>query len=555
MTSRNSPAFILALVVALSGATAGARADTRPSADPLEALLAGEFSLQAGRTGEAAERYVAAARRIDDIALAERATQVALFAERVDLADAALARWTALDPGSAGALAARATLALRAGQAGRAQDALASLLAQPGEDGWRRALQALVAAGPGDTVPAVMEGLLAAGALPEDLQAWMAFGGIAQRLGRPELAQRVVEGAVARFPDDLRALLLKASLLRQTGDPAGARAAIERVLAGARDDRALRLGAASELDRLGDPAAAAAALAQGAQDDHLYAVRAGFLSQAKDSVGLEALYGEIRAAGTERPDPSRRLLLGQIAEYLERPKEALRWYRSVPAGPERAQARLRIAVVLESTGDLDAAVRQLRELQVSEDEDGELVRDSYLAEAELHGRHGADGEALAAYGRGLAIFEDDPRLLYGRALLHERRDDLGAAEADLRRILEFDPGNTEALNALGYTLADRTDRHQEALELIERAYTANPDNPAVIDSLGWVLYRMGRLDEALGHLRRAFAMFQDAEVAAHLGEVLWVRGEHDAARAVWEQGRALDPDNRALKRALERFKP
>lgn len=549
---------LLSLLAASLLASLAASAQPPAKADSggaLEGVLAGEFALQAGRLSEAAERYLGAATATGDAAVAERATQVALFANRTELAAAALERWLALDPQSQGALAAHATLALRQGHADQAFEALRRLYHHPGDDGWRRAMQALIAAGAADTTHGVMTRLLEADALPDELQAWLSFGGLAQRLGHRELSLRVVERVVARFPDEPRAWLLKAGQLRQAGDDEGARAAIERILQHAGEDTALRLAAAGEFDRLGDPRAAAEALARGPQDDESYGARAAYLSRAGDKDGLAALYAEIQAAGAERPDPLRRLLLGQLAEHLERPDEALRWYRGVPAGPARGQARLRIALVLESAGDIDGAVRQLRELQVSEDEDGELVRDSYLLEAELHTRRGEHREALAAYGRGLAIFEDDPRLLYGRALTHERLDDIAAAEADLRAILEFDPDNTETLNALGYTLADRTDRHEEALGYIERAYAADPDNPAIVDSLGWVLYRLGRVEEALRHLRRAFEMMQDAEIAAHLGEVLWVTGEREAARAIWEQGRALDPDNRALRETLERFVP
>jgi tetratricopeptide (TPR) repeat protein len=159
---------------------------------------------------------------------------------------------------------------------------------------------------------------------------------------------------------------------------------------------------------------------------------------------------------------------------------------------------------------------------------------------------------LDAYARGLAAYPDEPELLYARGLMWERRDDIARAEADLRRILVADPENIAALNALGYTLADRTDRFDEALQLIDRARVADPDNPAIIDSHGWVLYRLGRNDEALAELRRAFAMQKDAEIGAHLGEVLWVTGSKDEARKYFEEARKLDPDNRSLKRALEK---
>ena len=146
---------------------------------------------------------------------------------------------------------------------------------------------------------------------------------------------------------------------------------------------------------------------------------------------------------------------------------------------------------------------------------------------------------------------DDNALLYARGLAWERRDRIDRAEADLRKILVTDAENVAALNALGYTLADRTTRYQEALELIDRARVAEPDEAAIIDSYGWVLYRLGRNAEALVELRRAFTLQKDPEIAAHIAEVLWVIGKQDEARKFFEEARKLDPDNRSLQRALE----
>ena len=162
-----------------------------------------------------------------------------------------------------------------------------------------------------------------------------------------------------------------------------------------------------------------------------------------------------------------------------------------------------------------------------------------------------DGTAeLDAFARGLAAFADDPALLYARGLAWERRDDIPRAEADFRRILVSEPENVATLNALGYTLADRTTRYREALELIDRARVAEPDNPAIIDSYGWVLYRLGRSQEALVQLRRAYSMQKDPEIASHLAEVLWAGGERDEARRLFREALELDPDNRSLQRAL-----
>src|SRR5690606_30462627 len=218
------------------------------------------------------------------------------------------------------------------------------------------------------------------------------------------------------------------------------------------------------------------------------ALRASLLAEADDKEALAGLY-EGLAKGAEVPNPARRLLLGQVAEFLERPAEALDWYRSVPGGEQRSTARLRATKVLHDLDRKADAYAALAELQQDAAADARLRRDAYLMEAELRREDGDAAAELDALARGLAAFPDESALLYSRALLWERRDDIPRAEADLRRILVAEPDNTAALNALGYTLADRTDRYEEALELIERARMAEPTNAAIIDSYGWVLHR------------------------------------------------------------------
>jgi tetratricopeptide (TPR) repeat protein len=133
----------------------------------------------------------------------------------------------------------------------------------------------------------------------------------------------------------------------------------------------------------------------------------------------------------------------------------------------------------------------------------------------------------------------------------ERQDQVDKAEADLRRVLVIAPDNVAALNALGYTLADRTQRYREALELIDRARVADPGNAAIIDSYGWVLFKLGKAREALDYLRRAYALQKDPDIASHLGQVLWVLKQKDEARKYFDEARKLDPGNRSLQRALQ----
>lgn len=570
------------------------------SADALEASMAGEFALQAGQLDDAARWYLEAARKANgDDGLAARATRIALLTNDETLADDALALWRQRAPRSLPMHAAEATLALRRDEAGQARRILIALMRRPGvvtddsdvdsadadatdrhdasepgsgednraegslvesnlaEDdqvtpGWRYVLGVLGSGSKNPTLAAQLLGeIVDADVIPDQLQAWLMFGGLAQRLDQPELAERIVAKVVERFPDEPRVALLRVSQLREAGKKDEALAVLAKLEKVAQEQQDLRLAIASQYHALDEPAAAAAILAQGPQDDYSYRMRAALLAEAEDQTSLLELYRELER-GSAKPDPQRRLLLGQVAEFLERFDDALRWYRSVPGGPQRWQARLRSANVLHELDRDTEAYAQLHALQNDAQASEDARRDAYLLEAELRHENGDAAGEIDTFARGLAAYPNDAALLYSRALAWERRDDIARAEADFRKILVAEPDNVAALNALGYTLADRTTRYKEALELIDRARVAEPDNAAIIDSHGWVLYRLGRLDEALVELRRAFSLQEDAEIAAHLAEVLWVLDKRDEARKYFEKAREIDPDNRALKRALDK---
>jgi tetratricopeptide (TPR) repeat protein len=245
--------------------------------------------------------------------------------------------------------------------------------------------------------------------------------------------------------------------------------------------------------------------------------------------------------------------LGQLAETRAEHEQALDWYSRVePDAQHWLEVQLRMARLEGRLGRLAEARARLQDLRARDP--GTALR-LFLEEGAILTEAGQHAEALALYTRVLQVHPDNDDLLYARALAAERLDRLDIAEADLLSILERNPEDARTLNALGYTLADRTDRYQEALGYIERAVALEPDDPAMIDSLGWVHFRLGNLELARQHLRRAYALERDGEIAAHLGEVLWVLGEHEAARRVWEEARALDPDNPVLRSTLERLQP
>ncbi len=520
--------------------------------DPLEAVMAGEYALQAGQLDEASGWYLQAARGADDAGLAERATRIALLSNNDKQAAEALALWRQRAPRSLAMRSAEATLAIRRDDARAARRELGRLISDPDEMGWRYALTALGSGGRDPDLSAKLLGeLVADNAIPADLQAWLAFAGLAQQLDKPDLSRRIVGQVVERFPQEPRVALLHAAQLRRAGDQAGARRVLADVPAQALDAPDIRLAAAAEYEALGDTRAAADTLARGPQDDQSYALRASLLAKAEDTGALTALYDELRKEADD-PVPGRRLLLGQLAEFLKRPQEALDWYRSVAGGPARSEARLRAANTLFELDRKPQAFEELRQLQGDAAANDDARRDAYLLEADLRHKHGDDEGELEVFARGLAAYPDDLEILYSRGLSWERRDRIDRAEADFRKILVVDPENTATLNALGYTLADRTQRYREALELIDRARVAEPDNAAIIDSYGWVLYRLGRLREALIELRRAYTLQKDPEIAAHVGEVLWVMGQKEEARRYFDEARKLDPENRSLQRALEK---
>ncbi len=547
--------FLLLSAIAAVAAPAAAKAPS-PAQDVMTPVLAGEFALQAGQLADASRWYLQAANDSPgDAGLAERATRIAMLANDSAAAAQALALWRQRAPESLAMRSAEASLALRNGNLRQARSLLVALLRDKDPRGWRFALIALVSGNRDPEVAAkALDQLLDANAIPDQLEAWQEFGRLALRLDQPKLAERIVDQLVKRFPQEPRVALLHATQLQQAGKTEQARALLQGVEPKVSGDPELRTALAYAYDAIGDTAAAARVLALGPQTTQNYGLRASMLAKLQDNAALTTLYDELRK-GADRPDPERRLLLGKIAEFLKRNQEAVDWYRGVPGGPLRSEARLRAAGALYALGQKDAAFAEARALQDDAEADDAARRDAYVLEAELRQRSGDDAGELQVFERGLAAYPDDNALLYARGLSWERRDRIDRAEADLRKILVTDPENVAALNALGYTLADRTKRYREALQLIDRARTADPDNAAIIDSYGWVLYRLGKTQEALVQLRRAWSLVKDPEIAAHIGQVLWEQGKHEEANKYFDEARKLDPDNRALRRALDKVAP
>ncbi|MEQ6918405.1 tetratricopeptide repeat protein [Halomonas aquatica] len=551
--SRPTPLAPLALVLLLAGCQslpgADAPEDPMAGAPPvtrgldaagLSGLLQAELSGQRGDYVLATRGFLDAAQRYDSIALAERATLAARFSEDPELLEEAAGRWQDMAPGSDAPSRLRASLAIQRGD-------------------WNAALAHRLAAieqGAVQELTGLVEGALEAGANPVPL-----LTRLREHLARPganrastrhdaELATALLEAAagqpaaaeqrlarLAREAPELPELWqIRARLALEADTPEAARSAARRGLeVSPGDPRLMLLLARAELN-LGSIDAAEKAfndlLEEHGDDPPLRLGLARLFLEQEHLAPARRLL--LPLVGNDEAPPMAFLLLGAIAEEEGEDDNALLYYRQVPEGEQFLTARLNAARMLtEDDRLLDARTFLRLERLRHEAYESELAS----LEVELLDEAGLEAQADSLLDSELSRRPDDERLRYQRAMRAFSDDDLEAMEADLRHIIEHDPGNANALNALGYTLADADleGRLDEARELIERAYSLDPDNPAILDSLGWVRYRQGDSASALPWLERAWSAMPDQEVAAHLIEVLWALGEEERARALLEE--------------------
>lgn len=242
--------------------------------------------------------------------------------------------------------------------------------------------------------------------------------------------------------------------------------------------------------------------------------------------------------------------LGSLAEKDNDIPMAIREYKQVGSGYEFLPAQARVGSMMIDQGRLKEA-RQYLERKRADNPD--RYQQLIMVEAQLLSERGFEKEVFSLLDNALLADAENVDLLYFRAMTGERFDNLAILERDLKTIIKLEPGNADALNALGYSLTDQTDRHEEALVLIEKALAIKPNEPAFIDSIGWVMYRLENFDEAISYLRQALALFPNDEVAAHLGEALWAAGEKHEAGQIWKKALELTPDSEILKQVMGRF--
>lgn len=521
------------------------------SSQVLYQYLLAEIAGQRGEFGLSAKAYLDLAAQTRDPRLARRATEIALYAKQTEVALEAASLWLELEPGSAQARQSVAALLVNSDDLAAAKPHLERLLQAEGGHGFLQLNNLLARHQDKKAVLELVREL--ATPYPESAEAQFALAQAAANADRMDLAIPAGREALKLRPDWGLAAVSYSQLLARSGDSEGALRLLEDFLKTNKQAAEVRLHYARALvaeKRYGAARAEFDKLMRDFPDNADVALAVGLLSlQLKDYGAAEAQLKKTLELGHREPDTVR-IYLGQASEERKDYEEAKKWYASVSRGKQFLEAHIRYAGVLAKEGKLSEARQHVAALPAQNPQERiQLIQ----AEAQLLRESTAFEEAFAFLSRALERIPNQPDLLYDRAMAAEKLDRLDVLEDDLRKLIQLKPDNAHAYNALGFTFADRNQRLDEAQQLIERALKLAPEDPFILDSMGWVKYRRGDLKESLSYLRRAYSERPDPEIAAHLSEVLWTAGSRQEAEKVLRGSLEEHPENAALQSAAKKF--
>jgi Flp pilus assembly protein TadD len=527
----------------------------------LNQLLRAEFMFRGGDWQGPYLTMMSLAQQTRDPRLARRAAEMALAARQPDDTLVAVRQWRQLDPQSDEATQYYLGMVIMSDNISDAEEIFRKRLeAAPAN---LRGIvlyqvqQLLTRAKDKEAASAMLERIAAP--YRDTLEGHVVLAQGALTRGDKAAAQREARAALALQPDSEIAVLT----LAQAGESEGqVRDLLAKFIAANPNAREVRAAHARLLvnEKQFEAARSEFLLLDKQQPDNvttLYAL--GVLStQLNDPSGAERYFTRFvdvlgRNPEDER-DPSKALLiLSQLAEERGDIKAAVGWLDKLPEGDEKTVfgAQLRRAQLLGKGGDVPAARRLLASMKPG---DPAAQAQLLAAEAQVLRDAGQADQAYALMQDGARRFPKNPDLLYDFALLAEKTGHLDVMEGSLREVMRLAPDNHHAYNALGYSLAERNVRLQEARTLIAKALAMAPEDPFIMDSMGWVEYRLGNLEAAETHLRRAYGLRRDPEIAVHLGEVLWQRGKQADAQTLWREARAKDPQNDTLRNTLARLR-
>jgi tetratricopeptide (TPR) repeat protein len=515
-------------------------------------VFMGELAVGRGDAKDAVQEYQAAARLSTDPGLAAHAAVLAYGDDDLDDALTLARRWQALVPDSPDAMHLVAILEARQGDAGAAARDFAGLVKSGADPNYMAAARLLEQeADAGHGLP-VLQAI--ADAEPKSANAHYALAHAAMDYKHYALAEQEARTALALDPRSDEPLVLLARALVAEGKAEEALPLLQARVHSAGDNLSLDLAYGALLseakrDTESKQEFESVLQAHPGNADALYTLGLMML-QAKDLPAARGYFDRLLKTGKRGDDAS--YFLGSIAETEKLYPDALDWYRRVDDGDRWLAAQAGIGRSLIKSGAGSAAGEFFDGLVA---DDPQATVDLRLAEGQVFTDVGQPRRALEVYDDALHSVPDNQDLLYARALLLEQAGDAKAAESDLAVILKLAPDDADALNALGYTLTLHTTRYREAQSYIQRALVLQPDDPAIMDSMGWVEYRLGQDAQAIDYLRKAYAAQPDPEIAAHLVEVMLATGDRDGAHALWLKASEADPGNPALTAFASRFQP
>jgi Flp pilus assembly protein TadD len=516
-------------------------------------FLVGETALQRGDVEIAVNRYLKLAKTTRDPRIAKRASEITLHAGNPYAAEQAASLWVELEPNSMDARQTIAAILVNLGKLDAARPHLEKLLASEKEDigGTFMQLNQLLSRNPNKVATLQLMQQLSKPYtnLPE---VHFAISQAAWFANQHQLAQEEMLRALALRPDwEVAAVHNGRILQRISKTDAGefyrdylqkypsaneVRIAYTRLLISDNHNDLAHEQLQLLLDK--NP------------EDSEVMLAIGLLATEMGNFDItEASFKKALSLGYKDPSAVH-FHLAQIYEETKRPDMAMESYQMVKSGSRYLPAQIRYADLLALKGNLKEAREHLHKLPVASDQQ---VAHLILAEAQILRRAKAHQEAFDLLNNGLKKLPDYPELLYDRALAADKLGKFNILEQDLRKLIKLKPDNAHAYNALGYSLAERGAQLPEALKLIRKAVELSPEDPYIMDSLGWVYYRMGNFVDGLNYLNLAFAARPDPEIAAHLGEVLWVQGAKEDAKSIWRSALEKDPNNEVLLETLQRF--
>lgn len=555
--------LILGLSIFISGcaSTAGTRSDSRLEStfvtssaaateestrrsEALYQILVGEFIGRSGDYKSAADHYATASTLVNDLDVAEHAAKVALYARDYEAAERAVNRWVSLDPGSAEAAELAAVVALNKGDVNTAFTMLSNVIDTNPEELAYQAVEKVIYSGQQVESQLSLAKMIRLKYV-DSIIAQRIYARLAFRNAQYPQALAATEKALSLDPGDERTLRLQSQILLAAGQSDMALEKMRGMITQSPDDFELRLEYARMLVQAKEYERALSEynlILQERSEDASVIYTAAILEYELGNQ-QNAIVHFTKLTNTDSHANEANYYLGRLFE--EQADQAVNYFSAVNSGEYYLESQVRVADLLARQGKRDEARAHLNRIRSSQNNDALKVR-LYMAETRLLREQEHYQDALALLDEALARYPQNIDLLYSRAMTGQQAGDLSILERDLKKIIAQEPDNATALNALGYTLADQTDRYDEAFDLIEKALSLSPEDPAILDSMGWVLYRKGDLAGAEKYLSRAFTKMKDAEVAGHLAQVLIEMGNQLQARETLREALIDDPENTVL---------